>query len=377
MLWLHLGSRHDNSWSDPTRQLQAEEKARFDRLLKEWEDADPQDRDKHPPRRCPLHQNEFSPEALAMWLQFYEQAGLGVLLTRAELSGMLRALEADTRRGRGTAEAQFLESYDGDGCTSLRVGKAGTGEVRSYSSCHVSLLGGVQDEVLRELINGSDASGKFARILMVKCPLRPLELKDDPISAEEQEAFERAERVLASYARLLFKLPPRRYRLSAEARRHLNGWFRAHQVEALKPSTPSVISAMLGKTSANALRLSVLLHLVWTKGEDSAAEICLDLVRAATAMVDQVVSETREFHQPPESIGTELMRHIHSLSWENDALQHDLITWQDAKDKGTKRIRDCGAKGFKKAIAGLEVMGLGERLQAGSVPAFRALKPWP
>ena len=363
--------------SDPTRQLQAEEKARFDRLLKEWEDADPQVRDKHPPRRCPLHQNEFSPEALGMWLQFYEQAGLGVLLTRAELSGMLRGIESDTRRGRGTAEAQFLESYDGDGCTSLRVGKAGTGEVRSYSLCHVSLFGGIQDEVLRELINGEDASGKFARIMPVKCPLKPLELKDDPISAEEQEAFERAERVLAFYARLLYELPPRRYRLTAEARRHLNGWFRAHQLEALKPSTPSVISALLGKTSANALRLSVLLHLVWTKGEDPAAEICLDLVRAATAMVDQVVSETREFHQPPESIGTELMRHIHSLSWENDVLQQDLITWQDAKDKGTQRIRDCGAKGFRKAIAGLEVMGLGERLQAGSVPAFKALKPWP
>ena len=117
--------------------------------------------------------------------------------------------------------------------------------------------------------------------------------------------------------------------------------------------------------------------MVWTKGEDSAAEICLDLVCGATAMVDQVVSETREFHQPPESIGTELMRHIHSLSWENDVLKQDLITWQDAKKKGTKRIRDCGAEGFKKAIAGLEVMGLGERLQAGSVPAFRALKPWP
>ena len=25
----------------------------------------------------------------------------------------------------------------------------------------------------------------------------------------------------------------------------------------------------------------------------------------------------------------------------------------------------------------LEAMGLGERLQAGSVPAFKALKPWP
>ena len=73
----------------------------------------------HSPRRCPLHQNEFSPEALGMWLESYESNGLGVLLTRAELSGMLRGIEADTKRGRGTAEAQFLESYDGDGCTSL------------------------------------------------------------------------------------------------------------------------------------------------------------------------------------------------------------------------------------------------------------------
>ncbi len=362
--------------SDPSRQLQQEEKARYDLLLKVWEDSDPQAREKHPPRRCPLHQNEFSPEALGMWLQFYEQAGLGVLLTRAELSGMLRALEADTRRGRGTAEAQFLESYDGDGCCSLRVGKAGTGEVRSYSSCHVSLFGGVQDEVLRELVNGSDASGKFARILMVKCPRRPLELKDDPITPEEDEAFHRAERVLAFYARLFYELQPRRYRLSPVARRYLNRWFRAHQKEALDPSSPSVISAMLGKTSANALRLAGLLHLVWTKG-DSATEISLDLMQSATEMVDQCVSETREFHQPLESIATELMRHVHSLSWENDVLKQDLITWQDAKNKGSKRIRDCGAKGFKKAIAALEEMGLGECLQAGSSPAFRARKSWP
>jgi len=363
--------------SDPSRHLQQEEKAQFDRQLKAWEDSDPEKREKHPPRWCPLHQNEFSPEALGLWLQYYEQAGRGVLLTRSELSGLLRGIEADNKRGRGTAEAQFLESYDGDGCTSLRVGKAGMGELRSYSSCHVSLFGGVQDEVLRELINGSDASGKFARILMVKIPLKPLELKDDPITPEEDEAFKKAERVLSHYARLLYELPPHRYRLSTEARRYLNGWFKAHQLEALNPSTPSVISAMLGKTSANALRLSVLLHLVWTKGEAPNAEIGLHHVRLATSMVDQCVAETREFHQPPDSIASELMRHVHSLSWENDVLKHDLITWQDAKKKGPRRIRDCGAKGFKKAITKMKEMGLGECLSVGSVEGFKASRPWP
>ena len=362
---------------NPTLKLQQEEKARHQQLLKEWEENDSPEKDKHPPRRCPLHQNEFSPEALAMWLESYESNGLGVLLTRMELSGMLRGIDADTKRGRGTAEAQFLESYDGDGCTSLRVGKNGTGEVRSYSSCHVSLFGGIQDQVLRELINGSDASGKFARLNFVKCPLRPLNLKDDPITPPEQKAYELAEGTLASWADVLYKLPPRTYELSLEARRHLNRWFRAHQLEALRPSTPSVISAMLGKTSGNALRVAGMLHLVWTKGADSEAEISLAHIRFATAMVDQCVAETREFHQPPDTIGTVMMRHVHSLSWDNDRVQDELITWQIAKDNGNTPIRKGGAKGFSKAITKLEEMGFGKRLQVGTVFAFKATKPWP
>ena len=39
--------------------------------------------------------------------------------------------------------------------------------------------------------------------------------------------------------------------------------------------------------------------------------------------------------------------------------------------------RHGGAKGFKKAIAALEEQGLGERLQVGTVWAFKASKPWP
>ena len=54
-----------------------------------------------------------------------------------------------------------MEGYDGDVCTSLRVGKNGTGEVRNYSSCHVSLFSGIQYQVLRELIYGSDEAANL------------------------------------------------------------------------------------------------------------------------------------------------------------------------------------------------------------------------
>ena len=72
-----------------------------------------------------------------------------------------------------------------------------------------------------------------------------------------------------------------------------------------------------------------------------------------------------------------MMRHVHSLSWDNDRVQDDLITWQIAKDNGNQPIRNGGAKGFKKAIAALEEQGLGECLQVATVMAFKAAKPWP
>ena len=120
-----------------------------------------------------------------------------------------------------------------------------------------------------------------------------------------------------------------------------------------------------------------MLHLVWTKGADSEAEISLAHMRFATAMVDQCVAETREFHQPPDTIGTVMMRHVHSLCWDNDRVQDELITWQIAKDNGNTTIRKGGAKGFSKAITKLDEMGFGKRLQVGTVFAFKATKPWP
>ena len=120
---------------------------------------------------------------------------------------------------------------------------------------------------------------------MVKCPLRPLNLKDDSDHLEEQKAYEKAEHSLVFRARKLYELRLPDVPAELEARRHLNRWFHAHQLEALRPSTPSVISAILGKTSGNALRVAGMLHLVWNKDEPGP-EISLDHIRFATVMVD-------------------------------------------------------------------------------------------
>ena len=82
-------------------------------------------------------------------------------------------MDADTKRGRGTAEGQFLELFDGGGNTSYGV----VAGARHYDASMVSVFGNIQPDALTELINGKDATGKFARLLCVKVPLVGLNLR--------------------------------------------------------------------------------------------------------------------------------------------------------------------------------------------------------
>ena len=84
-------------------------------------------------------------------------------------------MDADTKRGSGTAEGQFLELFDGGGNTSFGV-VAGT---RHYDASMVLVFGNIQPDALAELINGKDATGKLVRLLPVKVPLVGLNLRGE------------------------------------------------------------------------------------------------------------------------------------------------------------------------------------------------------
>lgn len=48
-------------------------------------------------------------------MELHESDGLGLLIVRDEIAGLLQAVEADSKRGRNTGEAQLLELFDGTG----------------------------------------------------------------------------------------------------------------------------------------------------------------------------------------------------------------------------------------------------------------------
>ena len=359
----------------PAAGLIKDAREHHDRAMRQWrqQNKDIKRKEDRPPEpKCVLpHLTDYNAASLADQLMEHDKKGQPILLIRDELSGLLKAVEQDTKSGTGQAEAQLLELFEGDGFVSRRI-EAG---LRAFSRCHVSLFGCIQPEVLRELINGDgngdDSTGKWARFLFCRLPARPLALVDEDPTRAEIDALMEAESTLQHYAETAYRLPPRTYHLSTDARRHFHAWFRKHQATALLPATPPVIRSMLMKTSAQALRLAGVLHIaqVLELGDAAPEKIGWREVETATAIVDQLHQETCLFHDRAESDELLLMRHVHALG-----ARPDGCTWQWAKQKGGRKIRPMGAEKFAEAVDQLVANGYGRR--ACDQPlTYRALKP--
>lgn len=315
-------------------------------------------KDDRPPAPKPwfAHLSDYTPEALGIQLQVQESKGLALLACRDEFSGMLKALESDSKIGRGTGIAQMLEMFDGSASSAVRV----DGGVRQFEDCLVSFYGNIQPEKLREHINGQDVVGQFARFQFNQLLLKPLELSYLDPSEEERQAYVDAKAVLASYAELLHDLPPLITEVTQDARKHLVEWFRPQQEQALLPTTPQVIKALLGKSSAHAQRWAGMLHRISNlKTGNVESKLTLETMMRATRLVDQINSETRQFHHGPPTPTQTLMQMAHQWSWNKG--QPRKITWQIAKKElcTTDALREVGAKGFNKMVADLVERGWG------------------
>ena len=360
----------------PASDIKTDQSNHYKRLIDQWrrEEVGKSKSERMPePVRYMPHLTDITPAALTQHLVNSEELKLGQLLIRDELSGLLAAVEVDTKSGSGTGEAQFLEAYDGAGYYSIRV-EAGS---RCYESCHLSVYGNIQPEALRQLVNGDDSKGKFARFLFVHLPTRVVTYQDDDPTEEELATWRHAESVLKDYASRLFKEPPRHYRLSQEARRYFNRWWEEHQRRINLPFTPPVIRSLLGKASANALRVAGLLHLMRVVAKEVEPHSTITATTAVHAIniVDQLLAETEAFHEEEDTPQLRLMRHIHAVSWNNG--QPIWIDQQKARDTGgraMKKEKVCTAEKFKDAALQLQMRGYGETVSNGRRMDYQATR---
>ncbi len=346
----------------PAMELIKENRAQYMRELEAYQEAvkkAKKDKDPEPehPQRTVIHASDWNGASLARMLMTHCEKSLGILLTRDELHGIFLAINADTQRGTGTAGAQFLECFDGAGFTSLRIGEG----VREFDASHVSLYGNIQPEKLAELIGDEDDTGQWARVLMAALPNRKIRFRDDELSDEDQQRFDRDQLLLQQYAREAYRLPPATYPLTYDARVLFHRWAEQKLESAGMPTVNPVVAAMLAKAPGHGLRVAGALHLaklVDRKGKEVPSDLkCIsaEVMQLAMEIVDQLMAETAEFHDQPRNQITDFLRHIQRLG------QHyQGVAWQRCRNEGGRPVRALHAADFKAGVNQLVQMGYGE-----------------
>jgi hypothetical protein len=252
------------------------------------------------------------------------------------------------RGGRGSDEQQYLETYDGDGLTSIRV----SGD-RHYSRSQLAIYGTIQPGVLRQLVANGDDSGLWARFLFAPLPAEVVPLQQHT-TPEEVAEVEAAAAALADACRNVYQLPKNVYKLSPAAAGAFVHYEANRQREALG-ATIGGQSALYGKSAGKVLRIAGLLHLLQiAAGEASTTDLIGEgSIERATALVDNLDAWALSFHaEVAAGADAPMLRTIHQL-----ALRAGRpLRWKDIHARLSKKQR----KGWDAASAHAAMEALGQ-----------------
>ena len=346
------------------------------RAMHNWrEQCQGMKKDERPPQPVPiyLHIQDYTGEALVAQLQALEARSHAVLVLRDELAGLFGSMN-QYRAGRGADEQQLLELFDGSPHASLRVASGD----RSYSRCHVSIYGGIQPEVLSELVRDGDTTGKWARFIFSPLPPRTRQLPVSVTLEQEQEISE-ANSILRSICQRVYAMPPWHYRLDAESTAAFSTYEHQKQKEALSARLNSQ-RAVKGKAAGKVLRIAGLLHiLAAAEGDGTPAElISYSTLQTAIEIIEAHDTWAFGFHQrvADGDAGDQqlaaFMRKVHDLAIEDGG----ALTWRDIRNRlSTAQRRGIDVALAEAAMTALERQGLGVTSRGGrGALAYQAAK---
>ena len=309
------------------------------------------------PRALTHSTNEYTGEGLADQLAAHEGNGLPLLVLRDEVAALFDSFGKYKQGGKGSGgdEQQLLEIFDGDGFHSLRVGNG-----RAYNKCHVSLYGGIQDDVLRRLIASGDANGKWARCIFVPLPEMTYLLKKPTQEDRDQRLM--AERVLKQLSDDIFKERPRVFELDEEGMEMLSQYDHICQQQRNEASIPA-IKALKNKSAGKALRIAGLLHLLHCHEVGAfVIEVPTQRLVQAIQLIDVLDDWTAAFHASANldkdtahavNDREHILKRIHNIAKKSKG----AVTWSAIKQglKGSEK------KGITAAIAKVMVQTLQDR----------------
>ena len=289
---------------------------------------------------------DFTPPRLDLQLQAHERAKRGVLLMSDEVAGIFRQAAGDTKNGSGRGETQLLELWDGNSHTTIRMSR----DTTSYKRCAVSLLGGIQPDVLRGLIDPKDVTGQMARCLFLSLPDTLITPSLKGFTQCELKRQYEARQMLSAFAEHVYDLPAADYQFCRAAQQRFHDWFMDHQVRAKHPSTEPILRAMWMKSAGQLSRLAGNLHITNTQGStDPVSDHHAEL---GMAVIDQLFAETAAFHLKPTGVLDRLMERFRVIATDPEKCPQGEVSWNRNRNHLGRDLRHgLKKRDFNEALA--------------------------
>ena len=331
-------------------------------------------KEEKPPKPIPLDLriSDYTSAALVITLMKSDEMGRSILVSRDEINGLFKSLD-QYKGGKGADEQQLLEIYDGGSFRSLRVGDT----TRSFERCAVNILGAVQPEILDGLISGGDASGKWARFIIVPIPNMTMMLPTN-IPPEMQEKIDCAAKLLKDIFSSVYELGANIYKLDAESLELFVEYEHDRQVAALRAKV-SAQASLYGKSAGKLLRFAGILHILWCYQREGkvTALISSKTLHKAMRLVDYTDNGMLALHSKISGKACQKLdkftRRIHEICLKS----HSRLSWTEIRNQMSSEEKQGKTKDqAEESMRQLVSLHVGEILVGpkGGL-CYKALKP--
>ncbi|HTG32074.1 MAG TPA: DUF3987 domain-containing protein [Thermoanaerobaculia bacterium] len=150
--------------------------------IEKWKALPKDERGEEPEPPNRLLVSDITTEGL---LAVHAKAPMGLLLYRDELGGWLKGFD-QYKSGKGADAQTWTEMYQGNPCL---IDRKGSGTL-SVPRAAVSIVGGIQPELLRNALSGEHLyNGIASRVLFVAVPERPKKWNNELISDDSRKEW--------------------------------------------------------------------------------------------------------------------------------------------------------------------------------------------
>jgi len=337
---------------EATEQYNAEF-AEYERDLAEWEAAEKQHKGDKPiePKKRQYYTGDYTPEAL----REISQDNPKILRLFDEL-----AREANSRgrytSGKGGEAQQLLESYNGYLPPINRKGK-------HYPSCFAnqSLLGGIQPDILSNIMSKSDPTGEFARYNVASLIKKPHFWNGD------SEVSLDITPLLISIYKAIDELPAMKFHLTPEAYTIFERYHNKAETKANEETKPALIY-QYSKADGKILRWALLYHILEAvaNGKTPSVDIGKSAIQIAGYRMRYQINQVRAILARMESTEPSKLSQIYQLALR----KNQPITPRDVRRSGFVRTTNKAIEQFRQ----LEAMAYGQIIRTTKTYKFMANK---